>query len=124
VYYTNAGTKGQTFFTVSDSLNHGPAGIWIHLKPILKGIKNDNPGIKRVEIFSDGPTTQYKQKGNFYLFATALAALRYEEAAWNLFEAGHGKGVPDAVGGSIKRNADQKVKYGRDITSPKTFVEL
>lgn len=43
---------------------------------------------------------------------------------WNFFESGHGKGVPDAIGGALKRNADRNVKYGNDVTSAKDFVQL
>lgn len=38
------------------------------------------------------------------------------------FEAGHGKGIPDAVGRANERSADQKIKYGVDIMSAATFV--
>ena len=71
IYYVGKKTE-QTFCTVSDELEHGPAGIWAHLSPILEGIKDRFPGIESVEFFSDGPTTQYKQKGNFYLFSTEI----------------------------------------------------
>ena len=41
----------------------------------------------------------------------------------NFFEAGHGKGLPDAFGGSSKDKADQKVKYGQTIMSANTLVK-
>lgn len=46
-----------------------------------------------------------------------------ESAKWSFFEAGHGKGVPDAVGGTLKRGADRKVRYCHDIMSAESFVE-
>ena len=66
VYYIGTNQNQNTCCTVSENLNHGPAAIWTHLKPILKRIKDSNPEVSSVEIFSDGPTTQYRQKGNFY----------------------------------------------------------
>ena len=36
-------------------------------------------------------------------------------ATWNFHEAGHGKGIPDAVGASVKRVADSIVARGKDI---------
>lgn len=33
------------------------------------------------------------------------------------------KGIPDAVGGSLKRKADSKVMFGCNITTAKTFVD-
>lgn len=56
-----------------------------------------------------------RQKGNLYFACTEPQKLGFERVVWNFFEAGHGKGVPDAVGGAVKRNADSKVKYGQDI---------
>lgn len=120
VYYVQ--NNQRTFCTVSESLQHGPAGIWAHLKPVLKLIKRDNSNINSIEIFSDGPTTQYRQKGNFYLASTNLPNHGFEKVFWNFFEAGHGKGVPDAVGGALKRRADNEVKFGSDITSADAFV--
>ncbi len=34
---------------------------------------------------------------------------------WNFFEASHGKGAPDGMGGALKRTADMMVTNGRDI---------
>jgi hypothetical protein len=70
VYYIGNNSNQTTFCTVSENLNHGPPAIWAHLKPILKRIKDSNPEVSSVEFFSDGPTTQYRQKGNFYFACT------------------------------------------------------
>lgn len=123
VYYVGNIDKGKTFCTVSDNLQHGPAGIWAHMKPILKDIRVNHPQVSKIAVFSDGPTGQYRQKSNFYLFSTELQKLGFSHSSWNFFESGHGKGVPDAVGGALKRNADRKVKYGQDVSSAKVFVE-
>lgn len=42
---------------------------------------------------------------------------------WHYFEAGHGKGAPDGVGGCIKRTADNIVARGIDIPDLNTFME-
>lgn len=63
-----------------------------------------------------------RQKGNLYFACTEPQKLGFERVVWNFFEAGHGKGVSDAVGGAVKRNADSKLKYGQDIMSGKQFV--
>ena len=49
--------------------HHGPAAVWCHLRPILGVIRTEHPTVKKIHYFSDGPTSQYKQKGNFLLFA-------------------------------------------------------
>lgn len=37
--------------------------------------------------------------------------------SWNYYEAGHGKGAPDGIGGVTKRTADRLVAEGKDIGS-------
>ena len=82
----------MTFCTVSESLNHGPAAVWAHLRPVLEQIRTENPNVCSLEIFSDGPVTQYRQKGNFYLTTTCPKQLGFENVQWSFFESGHGKG--------------------------------
>ena len=45
-------------------------------------------------------------------------------STWNMFEAGHGKGADDAIGGVVKHTADQHVNKGNDITSAKQLYEV
>ncbi|KAK7918767.1 hypothetical protein WMY93_010051 [Mugilogobius chulae] len=81
---------------------------------------------KRVESAqrsSDGPCTQYKQKGNVFLFCTQLAQRGITGGTWNFFEASHGKGAPDGVGGTLKRKADKLVSKGRDIPDAKELFK-
>ena len=65
-------------------------------------------------MFSDGPCTQYRQKGNVFLFSTELDK-RGLRGTWNFFESSHGKGAPDGVGAALKRSADNLISHGRDI---------
>ena len=68
VYFVGT-TVERTFCTLSENTHHGPAAVWCHLRPILGVIRTDHPTVKKIHFFSDGPTSQYKQKGNFLLFA-------------------------------------------------------
>lgn len=90
---------------MSDCLKHYPAGIWAHLHP------------------SDGPTTQYRKKHNFYLLANKVFSYGSESATWNYLEAGHGKGAADSVGAVVKRTADAFVNKGGDITKAADLVK-
>ena len=122
-FYNIAKPKiSQSFCTVSDDLHHGPAAVWSHMEPILKDIRHKYPHVTQIQFFSDGPVTQYRQKGNFHLFETEVHALGFHNATWNFFEAGHGKGIPDAIGGAVKRSADRVVRCGHDILNAHDFV--
>ena len=102
VWYVGSDGKANSFCTLSDSLHHGPAAIWAHLNPILDHIQEKHSEIKKVHFYSDGPTTQYRQKGNFFLFMRNMQKRRVAFASWNFSEAGHGKGAADGIGGAIK----------------------
>lgn len=41
--------------------------------------------------------------------------LEVKKLNWNYFEAGHGKGAPDGVGGELKRSEDRAIKHRGDI---------
>jgi len=60
-----------SFASISSSLQHGPPGICSHLDPVC-----DKRRLSRrvTHFFSDGPTTQYRNKTNFYLSSTKLLA--------------------------------------------------
>ncbi|XP_052257491.1 uncharacterized protein LOC127862419 [Dreissena polymorpha] len=115
--------NGETFCTVSESLEHGPSAVWAHLKKVLNDTRKNHPNIVNIEFFSDVPTTQYRQKGNYFLLSVEPQEMGLKSAKWSFFESGHGKGIPDAVEGSIKREADKKVMYCEDITSVQAFVD-
>lgn len=73
---------------------------------------------------SDGPITQYRNKNNFYLLSTVPFLMGFKEVTWNFSEKSHGKGALDGVGGSIKRCADEFVKKGGDLQSPKELYPM
>ncbi|XP_069109425.1 uncharacterized protein [Argopecten irradians] len=89
--------------------------IWAQLHPILDGLRNADDSINAVHFVSDGPTTQYRSRKNFYLFNHLIHKYGFQHATWNFTEAGHGKGAPDGIGGLIKRTADKAVSFSHDI---------
>lgn len=84
-------------------------------------LKKEHPKADTIEFFSDGPTTQYRQKGNFHLASQKPKQFGFKNITWNFFESGHGKGIPDAIGGALKRSADLQIKYGKDIMTAQQF---
>ncbi|WAQ94248.1 hypothetical protein MAR_006719 [Mya arenaria] len=80
--------KIYPFATVSDCLMHSPA---------------------------DGPTTQYRNKTNMFMFSFKIFDLGYKYGTWNYLEAGHGKGAADGIGATVKRTADSFVLTGHEV---------
>ena len=122
-YVTGDMDNVRSFCGISDSLRHVPSSVWAYLLPVLQEIKESHPSVEFLHFYSDGPTSQYKQKINFYLLSTLVFELGFRGASWNFHESGHGKGIPDGIGGSIKRSADRKVNYGIDILNAAAFVK-
>lgn len=110
--------KGEctlSFCTVSDNNKHGPPATWAHLKPILAHVKDVHSTIDTVYFVSDGPTTQYRCKANFYLLSSYFFYLGFKIGNWTFLEAGHGKGPADGIAGAVKRSADAVVAHGGSI---------
>lgn len=112
-----------SFASISQYQDHSPAAIWAHLNPILELLKEQFPQVKIIHFFSDGPSTQYLQKKNFYLLSTILLDLEFT-GTWSYFESSHGKAAADGVGGTLKRRANEFVAYGGDIPDAETFYSV
>ena len=123
VYYLGPSGKPKPFCSLTDSLHHGPGAIWAHLDPVIDYIAASHPSVDTLHFYSDGPTTQYRQKGNFYKFTTVIYEKGFIAATWNFSEAGHGKGAPDGIGATLKRTADQIVAHGTDIPNAIALYE-
>lgn len=105
-----------SFCSLSPSTDHDPGAIWAHLQPVIEFIRKELPKINVLHFFTDGPCTQYKQIKNFFLITRKLNEFQFRYLTWNFFEASHGKGAADGIGGAIKRQLDQNMAYGIDIT--------
>ena len=93
-------------------MRHDPPAIWVHLE------------IKTIHFWSYGPTTQYRNKLNCLLFSKIREITGQDfNCTWNMFEARHGKGIADAVGGTIKRTAYREINIGKIIDDAKSFVD-
>jgi len=56
------------------------------------------------------------------MFRKFMAEKGFKLATWNFHESGHGKGVPDAIGATAKRLADNIVSFGNDIPTATCIV--
>lgn len=118
-------TQALGMCTLSDSLNHDSSAIIAHLNPIFKRVEELVPQVKSIHFISDGPTTQYRNRNMFKLMITEIPS-RFpflKSFSWNYSEAGHGKGAPDGLGGTLKRTADLLVARGKDINNFDQFFE-
>lgn len=122
VLYTLHSTR--SYATLSDSLRHDERAVWAHLEPILRELRTTWPQITVLHVISDGAVTQYRNKANFYLLSTVPFLSGFKHVTWNYSEKAHGKGAPDGIGGSIKRDADLYVCRGGELQTPLELYEM
>lgn len=116
----------ESFVVISDDLPHDACAVWALLEPIIGRITELLPSVETIHFQTDGPSTQYKNKTNFYLFHRFMKELSPKHATWNFTTAGRGKSVADGIGGSVKEMSDRYVACGNDITCAedmKSFID-
>lgn len=106
-----------SFCTASDNLNHDAPAVWAHMQPILRLIRQKVPKVDTIHFQSDGPTTQYRNKSNFFLFRHFCKKLKLKFASYNFTAAGHGKSCADGTGGTVKCLCNRAVLNGADVIS-------
>lgn len=114
IYSSNGEEPAQhsSYVYVSDDLNHNANTVITFVKDLIEKVKEIDPDVKAIHYWTDGPTSQYRNKTVFYLIANHKESFGID-AYWNFFEAGHGKGPCDGIGGVTKRSADIAMKSGR-----------
>ena len=117
-------SEGQSMVIVSDDLNHTKYSIYMFMQHIFSHLKTTYPDIEHINIFSDGPTSQFKQRA---LFSNLYAwEMDHDlKITWNFFATSHGKGVINGIGGTLKRTVWRHVKAERaHVTNASEYSTL
>jgi len=95
---------------VSDSKEHEKRAIAAYCSEVVELVKNDwrLSIINAVNIWTDGPSSQFKNKFIFSLLPK-LSVTYSLHVGWNYFTTSHGKDPVDALGGNVKRIAHRQV---------------
>ena len=88
---------------VSDELGHNATTVYTITKKLVADMKKTSPNLSHIHYYTDGPTSQYRNKTIFYIVSNHMNLFSVV-ASWNYFEAGHGKGPCDGVGGTVKKD--------------------
>ena len=77
--------------------------------------------VQKMKFWSDGCGSQFRSKFTFLLLTKYNPKIDIE---WNYFEANHGKGAVDGIGGVVKNTVFRHVKANRVVVNdPKAFAE-
>lgn len=124
MYYRKDETlKHKSLVIISDETNHSASTVCAFLDVIVPRIKELDTQVKNIHYWTDSPSSQYR---NRFVFETIAKheTIYGMKAIWNYFEAGHGKGPCDGLGGTTKRLADEAVRQGKvEIQDAKDFYE-
>ena len=114
----------ESIVIVSDDLNHSKQSVYVYMQYIFNHLKLKCPGMKVLNIFSDGASSQFKQK---YLFSNLYSWEQEHDLKinWNFFATSHGKGVVDGIGGTVKRAVWRHVRSDQaHITSVEEYADV
>ena len=116
IYYRDSDNKlaHKSLTVISDTMSHAAPTVLAFLDQAIDCIKEIDPGVKMIHIWTDSPTSQYRNKAIFHAVGN-FENLYGISARWNYFEAGHGKGPCDGLGGTVKRMADEAVKTEKAV---------
>jgi hypothetical protein len=91
--------------------------VYIFQKHLIAFLKGNVPNISEMYYFSDGASTQYKNKNSFinlYHYNTDFGII----VDWHFFATSHGKGLCGGVGGIIKHLAACSSLQHHQILTP------
>ena len=111
VFYYKEGGKliHKSMAVILNESKRDAGTIFAILEKTIPYIKSNVENLNQAHYWTDSPTSQFRNK------TMCSIVSRHEEhfgvkAAWNYFEAGHGKGKCDGIGGTAKQLADEAVK--------------
>lgn len=88
---------------VSDDRSHEKKQVAVFVNKVLNTfIKEYHPSVNEVHMFSDGPSSQFKNKFIAQLL-DSFTRSHHLRLFWHYFATSHGKGAVDGIGGSVKR---------------------
>ncbi len=129
VIWTKTGrnkTVCNSYAIVSDDHTHEKKSVAVFMDRVLSiFVKEKNPEVNEVHIFSDGPSSQFKNKYIVRLLQTFQKNLG-GRILWHYFATSHGKGAVDGVGGTVKRTVWSAVSTRKvqSVTSAKSFADV
>ena len=113
----------NSYVLASDNLMHTKETVIPCMSKLLSIVTNDSE-VDSVHIFSDGPTSQFK---NQYVFIWLAVSSRVfgVKIQWHFFATSHGKGPVDGIGGTVKRVVENRVRIRSAIVqNAHSFVRV
>ena len=99
-YYREGGKlKHKSIAIISDEAHHSASTVCAFIDAIIPKLREIDPRVRKIHYWTDSPSSQYRNRFIFYTIASHEEKYGIK-AQWNYFEAGHGKGPCDGLGGT------------------------
>lgn len=107
------GNNNYSFALISNNVSHDKYCVSSCLTYIINKLKQQLPLLEEISFFSDGAASQFKQR---FLFRnlTRMSDKYNLLLSWHFFATSHAKGVPDGIGGIVKRLVWQQVLTNKE----------
>lgn len=127
-YYKNEDGEIQckSLCVISDNLEHNTAAVHTFQKYFIEEVQNVLPTVQKIIYFSDGASSQYKNKKNFINICYHKTDFGVD-CEWNFFASSHGKNACDGIGGTTKRavaRASLQRPYSNQILTPEEMYRF
>lgn len=111
---------------ISDCMTHDTVAVHLFQLLLINYLMEKLPHkIEMIHYFSDGATSQYKNKTNFLNICHHTTDFSIN-AEWIFFASSHGKNACGGVGGAVKRLAAQaslRMVYNEQIMTPRQLYD-
>ena len=97
--WTKPNKPPQSHIYVSDNLDHDKQSIAVFVDMLLSDLKSKSPEIDEVSFWTDGPSSQFKNRYIVSLINFLKLRHTLTKMHWNYFATSHGKGPVDGIGG-------------------------
>ena len=118
--FTMSAKHGSNSFpnvVISDDLRHDKKSIMTFITRFLADFLLQHPEVQRCDVWSDGPSSQFKNKFIAAFVCHLRQTFNLSFISWNYFATSHGKSSIDALGATVKRVACRRsLAKGREIT--------
>ena len=112
----------KTYLICSDTRDKGKSTVYAFMMYLYQNMPQQPGNIQEV-IFTDGPSSEFKNRFCMKLLRDITLKLK-KDVTWKYFATSHGKGVVDGIGGKAKSLVRQKVMSKSEITIVKDSVSF
>jgi hypothetical protein len=110
----------------SDNITHDKNAVIAYIIILLKKYGLPNGDVHTLNIFTDGPSSQMKNRFIYAILDNLRIHLQLRSLTWSFFASSHGKGPVDGIGGTAKRLVWRAIQTRKafSVLNAKDFITV